>query len=108
MELHHLKEKKRYFSKPIELFARSFASDITIATMTPPIEMSNKPADSYHHSHAPLNERILSSLKRRSAASHPWHDRSTNNIQIRVIYTQVEEGDTKLIYAAASEVVSLL
>ncbi|GJX67775.1 soluble inorganic pyrophosphatase 4 [Tanacetum coccineum] len=79
-----------------------------IATMTPPIEMPNKPADSYHHSHAPLNERILSSMKRRSAASHPWHDRSTNNIQIRVIYTQVEEGKTKLIYAAASEVVSLL
>ncbi|GKF10294.1 hypothetical protein Tco_0048220, partial [Tanacetum coccineum] len=47
-----------------------------IATMTPPIETPNKPADSYHHSHAPLNERILSSMKRRSAASHPWHDRS--------------------------------
>ncbi|GJX71016.1 reverse transcriptase domain-containing protein [Tanacetum coccineum] len=45
-----------------------------IATMTPPIETPNKPADSYHHSHAPLNERILSSMKRRSAASHPWHD----------------------------------
>lgn len=47
-----------------------------IATMTPPIETPNKPADShYHHqSHPPLNERILSSMRRRSAASHPWHD----------------------------------
>ncbi|GKD12401.1 soluble inorganic pyrophosphatase 4, partial [Tanacetum coccineum] len=47
---------------------------VRIAAMTPPIETPNKPADSYHHSHAPLNERILSSMKRRSAASHPWHD----------------------------------
>ncbi|PWA84510.1 hypothetical protein CTI12_AA159300 [Artemisia annua] len=42
--------------------------------MTPTIETPNKTADSYHPSHAPLNERILSSMKRRSAASHPWHD----------------------------------
>ncbi|KAD0014295.1 hypothetical protein E3N88_44924 [Mikania micrantha] len=45
-----------------------------IVTMTPPIETPNKPVNSHHHSHPPLNERILSSMKRRSAASHPWHD----------------------------------
>ncbi|KAI7728720.1 hypothetical protein M8C21_019091 [Ambrosia artemisiifolia] len=42
--------------------------------MTPPIETPNKTAVSHHHKHPPLNERILSSMKRRSAASHPWHD----------------------------------
>ncbi|XP_077213691.1 soluble inorganic pyrophosphatase 4 isoform X1 [Tasmannia lanceolata] len=41
--------------------------------MTPPVETPNKSFDS-HHSHPPLNERILSSLSRRSVAAHPWHD----------------------------------
>ncbi|KAI3823407.1 hypothetical protein L1987_04842 [Smallanthus sonchifolius] len=44
---------------------------IQIAKMTPTIETPNKPADSHH---PPLNERILSSMRRRSTASHPWHD----------------------------------
>ncbi|KAJ0616469.1 putative inorganic diphosphatase [Helianthus annuus] len=56
---------------------------VTPPTVTPPIvipspspsnETPNKPANSHHHSHPPLNERILSSIRRRSAASHPWHD----------------------------------
>jgi inorganic pyrophosphatase len=42
--------------------------------MAPPIETPNKTHDVFHASHAPLNERILSSLTRRSAAAHPWHD----------------------------------
>ena len=44
--------------------------------MTPPIETPNKPANSHHHHHPhlPLNERILSSMRRRSVAAHPWHD----------------------------------
>ncbi|KAK1434947.1 hypothetical protein QVD17_00702 [Tagetes erecta] len=45
-----------------------------ITTMTPSIETPKKPADSHYHSHPPLNERILSSMRRRSTASHPWHD----------------------------------
>ncbi|KAK7345661.1 hypothetical protein VNO77_16269 [Canavalia gladiata] len=43
--------------------------------MSPPIETPNKVPVSYHHTpHPPLNERILSSLTRRSVAAHPWHD----------------------------------
>ncbi|XP_068341768.1 soluble inorganic pyrophosphatase 4-like [Pyrus communis] len=54
--------------------------------MVPPIETVQKveppqkvvePHVTYHHdhsSHPPLNERILSSMTRRSIAAHPWHD----------------------------------
>ncbi|PQP96865.1 soluble inorganic pyrophosphatase 4-like [Prunus yedoensis var. nudiflora] len=53
--------------------------------MAPPIETvqkvepPQKVIDSHHHhhhhsSHPPLNERILSSMTRRSIAAHPWHD----------------------------------
>ncbi|KAH0995518.1 hypothetical protein GBA52_019382 [Prunus armeniaca] len=55
------------------------------ALMAPPIETVQKVEppqiviDSHHHhhhhsSHPPLNERILSSMTRRSIAAHPWHD----------------------------------
>ncbi|XP_020273481.1 soluble inorganic pyrophosphatase 4-like isoform X2 [Asparagus officinalis] len=40
--------------------------------MSPPSDESNKP-DS-RQPHPPLNERILSSMSRRSVAAHPWHD----------------------------------
>ncbi|KAJ8642325.1 hypothetical protein MRB53_019019 [Persea americana] len=46
---------------------------LQFAVMTPPIETPNKSIDS-HQSHQPLNERILSSMSRRSVAAHPWHD----------------------------------
>ncbi|XP_052485817.1 soluble inorganic pyrophosphatase 4-like isoform X2 [Gossypium raimondii] len=42
--------------------------------MTPPIETTVKSSDSHCASHPPLNERILSSMTRRSVAAHPWHD----------------------------------
>ncbi|KAK8542032.1 hypothetical protein V6N12_014643 [Hibiscus sabdariffa] len=44
--------------------------------MTPPIETPIKSSDnnSHYSSHPPLNERILSSLTRRSVGAHPWHD----------------------------------
>ncbi|KAH7512974.1 hypothetical protein FEM48_Zijuj12G0147300 [Ziziphus jujuba var. spinosa] len=46
--------------------------------MAPPIETPNKATETYHsthpHPHPPLNERILSSMTRRSVAAHPWHD----------------------------------
>ncbi|PSR98252.1 Soluble inorganic pyrophosphatase [Actinidia chinensis var. chinensis] len=42
--------------------------------MTPPTETPNKAHNSHESSHAPLNERILSSLTRKSIAAHPWHD----------------------------------
>lgn len=42
--------------------------------MAPPIETPKKVFDSAHSSHPPLNERILSSMTRRSIAAHPWHD----------------------------------
>ncbi|MCI14958.1 soluble inorganic pyrophosphatase, partial [Trifolium medium] len=42
--------------------------------MAPPIETPNKVPTSNYTSPPPLNERILSSLTRRSVAAHPWHD----------------------------------
>lgn len=42
--------------------------------MAPPIETPNKVQSSNYTSPPPLNERILSSLTRRSVAAHPWHD----------------------------------
>lgn len=44
------------------------------AVMAPPIVNPNKAVHSYQSSHPPLNERILSSMTRRSVAAHPWHD----------------------------------
>lgn len=44
------------------------------AVMVPPIETPNKNHDAHYAPHAPLNERILSSMTRRSVAAHPWHD----------------------------------
>ncbi|CAL5389639.1 unnamed protein product [Camellia sinensis] len=50
-----------------------------LANMTEPIETVETVETAYqapdsHKSHPPLNERILSSLTRRSYAAHPWHD----------------------------------
>ncbi|RHN81577.1 putative inorganic diphosphatase [Medicago truncatula] len=45
----------------------------SVAEMSPPIETPNKVATS-SPSPPPLNERIVSSLARRSVAAHPWHD----------------------------------
>ncbi|KAB1668959.1 hypothetical protein ES319_1Z089600v1 [Gossypium barbadense] len=42
--------------------------------MAPPIETTVKSSDSHCAPHPPLNERILSSMTRRSVAAHPWHD----------------------------------
>ncbi|KAK4419110.1 Soluble inorganic pyrophosphatase 4 [Sesamum alatum] len=44
------------------------------AVMTPPIEMPNKAPVVRKSSQSPLNERILSSLTRKTVAAHPWHD----------------------------------
>ncbi|KAM7263531.1 hypothetical protein ACFE04_001214 [Oxalis oulophora] len=42
--------------------------------MAPPIETPAKIVVSKPSPHPPLNERILSSMTRRNAAAHPWHD----------------------------------
>lgn len=46
------------------------------AEMAPPSisETVQKSTDAHRTPHPPLNERILSSLSRRSVAAHPWHD----------------------------------
>lgn len=41
--------------------------------MTTPTEAPKK-RESYQSSRPPLNERIISSMSRRSVAAHPWHD----------------------------------
>ncbi|KAK8483562.1 hypothetical protein V6N11_028152 [Hibiscus sabdariffa] len=45
-----------------------------VLTVMAPVETPAKFSDSQNSSHPPLNERILSSLTRRSIAAHPWHD----------------------------------
>ncbi|KAJ0027653.1 hypothetical protein Pint_35483 [Pistacia integerrima] len=45
-----------------------------MADMAPPIETPTKPPTSQPAPNPPLNERILSSMTRRSVAAHPWHD----------------------------------
>lgn len=47
---------------------------LTDTEMAPPIETPQKIYENSHPSHPPLNERILSSMTRRSVAAHPWHD----------------------------------
>ncbi|KAF5750965.1 soluble inorganic pyrophosphatase-like [Tripterygium wilfordii] len=42
--------------------------------MTPPIETITKALATNQSHHPPLNERIISSMTRRSIAAHPWHD----------------------------------
>ena len=42
--------------------------------MVPPIETPEKVPIPLYSSHPPLNERIISSMIRRSVAAHPWHD----------------------------------
>ncbi|KAI3521086.1 hypothetical protein L1887_10545 [Cichorium endivia] len=66
-----------------------------ITTMAPPIKAQKKPADSHHHrhSHPPLNERILSSMRRRSVAAHPWHDLEIAEL---VIKTALFAADSEL------------
>ncbi|CAL9119630.1 unnamed protein product, partial [Musa textilis] len=44
-----------------------------VLAMAPPLQVSAKASD-FQLSHSPLNERILSSMSRRSVAAHPWHD----------------------------------
>lgn len=48
--------------------------------MPPPSDTETKTSD-YHKGrpHPPLNERILSSMTRRSVAAHPWHDLEIGN-----------------------------
>ncbi|KAI6698251.1 hypothetical protein NL676_018370 [Syzygium grande] len=47
---------------------------LTDPEMAPPIDTPQKVYQNDHPSHPPLNERILSSMTRRSVAAHPWHD----------------------------------
>ncbi|KAK4800525.1 hypothetical protein SAY86_021012 [Trapa natans] len=64
--------------------------------MAPPVETPKTTFDSTISSHPPLNERILSSLTRRSVAAHPWHDLEIGpgapkvfNCVDRVLYSSV-------------------
>ncbi|KAK1378982.1 hypothetical protein POM88_025726 [Heracleum sosnowskyi] len=48
--------------------------------MTPPTT-EIKATDSLKTAHPPLNERILSSMTRRSVAAHPWHDLEIEHLE---------------------------
>jgi len=45
-----------------------------VANEVPSKETPNNNPIFHHSSHPPLNERIISSMTRRSVAAHPWHD----------------------------------
>ncbi|KAK1265413.1 Soluble inorganic pyrophosphatase [Acorus gramineus] len=59
--------------------------------MAPPIETAKKASET-QHSPAPLNERIISSMTRRSVAAHPWHDLEIGQLQIYLFFQVVEIG----------------
>ncbi|KAG6430444.1 hypothetical protein SASPL_108511 [Salvia splendens] len=44
------------------------------AVMAPPIEIPSKSPAVQKASHSPLNERIISSMTRKTVAAHPWHE----------------------------------
>ncbi|KAL1549492.1 Soluble inorganic pyrophosphatase 4 [Salvia divinorum] len=44
------------------------------AIMAPPIEIPSKSPAIQKASCAPLSERILSSMTRKTVAAHPWHE----------------------------------
>ncbi|XP_057778952.1 soluble inorganic pyrophosphatase 4-like isoform X1 [Salvia miltiorrhiza] len=46
----------------------------SVPVMAPPIEIPSIPLDIQKPLHAPLNERILSSMTRKTVAAHPWHE----------------------------------
>ncbi|CAA0836429.1 Soluble inorganic pyrophosphatase 4 [Striga hermonthica] len=50
-----------------------FSFNLIVSDMAPPIETPDKSLVQ-KIAHSPLNERILSSLSRKSVAAHPWHD----------------------------------
>ncbi|KAG6503094.1 hypothetical protein ZIOFF_035383 [Zingiber officinale] len=56
-----------------EFWERVAAPLFVVHSLTMPLEVATKSSDS-KLSHPPLNERILSSMTRRSVAAHPWHD----------------------------------
>ncbi|KAJ8899718.1 hypothetical protein K2173_019417 [Erythroxylum novogranatense] len=60
--------------------------------MAPPNETQVKSVISNQSSHPPLNERILSSMTRRSVAAHPWHDLEIGPGAPRIFNCVVEIG----------------
>uniref|UniRef100_A0A7N0TZF7 inorganic diphosphatase n=1 Tax=Kalanchoe fedtschenkoi TaxID=63787 RepID=A0A7N0TZF7_KALFE len=65
-----------FFRSPLLLavFPKRFQPLDISKDMAPPIEKAIQPPVYQKQSHPALNERILSSLNRRSVAAHPWHD----------------------------------
>ncbi|CAD5185274.1 unnamed protein product, partial [Musa acuminata subsp. malaccensis] len=61
------------FRERLQLLCLRCDLPIPILIMAPPPEVPTK-ASGLQISHPPLNERILSSMSRRSVAAHPWHD----------------------------------
>lgn len=62
--------------------------------MVPPIESPVKSSATQKFSIPPLNERILSSMTRRSVAAHPWHDLEIgpNAPQIFNVVVEISKG----------------
>ncbi|GAV62686.1 Pyrophosphatase domain-containing protein, partial [Cephalotus follicularis] len=62
------------YSRVFFSFKNHHLATPTVTDMAPPIETSTKPNATHPSPHPPLNERIISSMTRRSVAAHPWHD----------------------------------
>ncbi|CAA3024713.1 ras-related RABE1c [Olea europaea subsp. europaea] len=61
----------------VEACSSALDVDLTydeLSIMSPPTERPNNSPVFQRSSHPPLNERILSSMTRKTVAAHPWHD----------------------------------
>lgn len=56
--------------------------------MAPPLQAATTASSSTREGKAPaLNERILSSMSKRSVAAHPWHDLEIGKILVTLFST---------------------
>lgn len=56
--------------------------------MAPPLQVATTASSSTREGKAPdLNERILSSMSKRSVAAHPWHDLEIGKILVTLFST---------------------
>ncbi|KAJ1387254.1 Inorganic pyrophosphatase, partial [Sesbania bispinosa] len=65
---------EEYTSKVLAAMIEIVMDTETASDTVPPSETPNNVPISLYSSHPPLNERIISSMTRRSVAAHPWHD----------------------------------
>ncbi|KAK7279442.1 hypothetical protein RJT34_24495 [Clitoria ternatea] len=83
---------ERRVSFAVKSMAETAMNVNSVADMSPPIESPIKVPLSHRIAPPPLNERILSSMTRRSVAAHPWHDLEIGPEAPRIFNCVVEIG----------------